>query len=528
MKKLLTMLLSATLLFTACTKGGENGKEVGKTDIDLSSYPIETDVTLTYFRPLSASISTLVENYGETDFAKQLSERTGVNIEYIHSSGGNDSETINLMIASNDLPDIMENNWISSYRGGAVRAISEGVIVDLAKYKEYAPGLFKILEENPEYDRQAKTDDGQYFGFPLIMGSPRLSISNGPAVRMDWLRELGLEVPETYDEWEVMLTAFKEKKGASAPFAMNGGGLSQLVGLMGARSGPYIKDGKVVYGPIQPEFKEAITRAADWYKKGLIDKNLPSVDAKMLTSQIITGKTGAALCAGGSGIGTYMPSGLLEDPDFDFCGIKFPTKNKGEISPWAASANLAITGNGTAAITTQCEHPELAAKFLDYLYTDEGYMFGNFGVEGVTYTMENGVPTYTELITNNPDGLKMNQALGMNVRAGTGTAFMCDPGYIDQYYALPQQKAALDAWSLSVEPARKLIPPALSYTTEESEEISNIMVEVDKYKAQMLIKFIMGVEPISKFDKFVKTIEDLNVERALEIYTTALNRYYKR
>ncbi len=525
MKKLLTALLASTLLFTACT--GKEGKEIEKKDIDLSSYPIETDVTLTYFRALATGISTLVENYADTEFAKELTKRTGVNVEYIHPAAGNTSESINLMIASNQLPDIVEHNWVSGYAGGAVKAIKERVIVDIGQYKEYAPALFKIFKENPEYDKSAKTDDGQYYGFPLILGSPRLCISFGPAVRMDWVRELGLEAPETIEDWEIMLTAFKEKKGAEAPLSLNNASISHLVAMLGAKNTPYIKDGKVVYGPIQPEYKEALAIAADWFKKGLLDNNLASVDAKMLASQLLTGKTGAAPIAGGSGIGVYMPSGVLEDPNFDLCGVKFPVKNKGEVNSFATVSH-AITGSGTAAITSQCKYPELAAKFLDYLYTDEGYMFGNFGIEGKTYTMVDGKPTYTEFITKNPDGLNMNQALGMNVRAGTGTAFSCDPGYIDQYYALPQQQAALDAWVLSVEEGRKKTLPTIMPNPEETEEYANIMAEVEKHKEQMLIKFIMGIEPIDKFDDFVKDMKKLNVERAMEIQTIALERYNKR
>lgn len=526
MKKLLTLLLTTTLLFTATACRKSNEEAVNK-NIDLSSYPIETDVTLTYFRALSSSVSTLVENYGETEFAKELSKRTGVNIEYMHPSAGNTSESINLMIASNKLPDIMENNWVTGYNGGAVKAIKERVILDIAPYKEYAPALFKIFEENPEYDKMAKTDDGQYYGFPLIMGSPRLCISVGPAVRMDWLRELGMDAPETIEDWEKMLTAFKEKDGVKAPLSLKYDSLNQFFNLLGASGKNYIKDGKVVYGPSQPEFKRAITIAADWFKKGLLDKNLASVDAKMLASQLIMGQTGASLVAGGSGIGSYMASGVLEDPDFDLAGVKYPTFEKGEVNPWAPVSHP-ITGNGTAAITSQCKFPELAAKFLDYLYTDEGYMFGNFGIEGKTYTMVDGKPIYSELITNNPEGLGMAQALGMNVRAGTGTAFSCDPGYIDQYYNLPQQKAALDAWSQSVELGRKQTIPTIMPNSEESEEYANIMAEVEKHKDQMVIRFIMGLESVEKFDDFVKDLNRLGLERAMEIQTAALKRYNDR
>jgi len=525
MKKFLTVLLAATVLLTACGKSED--KKIDKEKIDLSSYPIETDVTLTYFRSLPGTLSTLVENYGETEFAKQHTERTGIKIEYIHPAAGAVSESINLMIASNELADIIENNWLTGYRGGVVRAMQEKVIIDIGEYKEYAPGIFKLFSENPEWDKASKTDDGRYFGFPKIMGAPRLRISNGPAVRMDWLRDLGLEEPETIEEWEVMLTAFKEKKGATAPLSLNSGGISQLITILGANNGTYVKDGKVVYGPMQPEYKEAVATAADWFKKGLLDQNIASVDSKMLTNQIVTGKTGAASCAGGAGIGTYQPSGVKNDPNFDFAGVRFPSKVKGELSH-RSNINHPVIHDATAAVTSQCDYPELAIRFLDYLYTDEGYMFANFGVEGDTYTMVDGVPTYTEKITNNPDGLLMSQALGMNVRCTGGSSFSCAEEYIDQYYGLPQQRKALDAWTLNAEEASKYIVPAIMPTAEESEEYANLMTEIDKYKAQMLMKFIMGIEPMEKFDDFTAELERLGVERAMELQTEALKRYYKR
>ena len=40
-------------------------------------------------------------------------------------------------------------------------------------------------------------------------------------IRKDWLDDLGLEVPETIDEWYTALKAFKEEKGATAPLTLN-------------------------------------------------------------------------------------------------------------------------------------------------------------------------------------------------------------------------------------------------------------------------------------------------------------------
>ena len=49
MKKKHALIFILTALLTAsCTKGGSDKK-----DMDLSTYPIETDVELTYFMPLN-------------------------------------------------------------------------------------------------------------------------------------------------------------------------------------------------------------------------------------------------------------------------------------------------------------------------------------------------------------------------------------------------------------------------------------------------------------------------------------------
>ena len=85
-------------------KKGE--EKVGIENIDLSSYPVETDVTLTYFKTIPPTLSTVIENYGETEFSKELEKRTGIKVEYIHPAAGAVAESINLMIASNELCDI--------------------------------------------------------------------------------------------------------------------------------------------------------------------------------------------------------------------------------------------------------------------------------------------------------------------------------------------------------------------------------------------------------------------------------------
>ncbi len=520
--RILAFLLGLSLLLTACG-GPKNNVSTGNT-ADLSSYPIQTDETLTYWRALPVNISTSVDNFGATEIAQEFERRTGVKITYQHPAAGQETEALNLMISSNELPDIVLNTW-NLYAGGPQKAVDEEVILPLDDYKEYAPGYFSFLEKNPNYDKACKTDAGNYYAFLNIQDGNELLTVSGPVVRADWLRDLGLEAPKSVDDWTKMLTAFKEEKGAEAPFSFNYGNICYFFNMFDARFDTYVEDGVVKYPAMQPEFKKALITIREWFDNGLLDKNLVSVDKKLIDSQILTGKTGATITSGGGGIGQYMRSAVANDPNFDLLAVPYPTYS-GEPTKCVPMMQH-ITGTG-AAITTQAKNPALAAKVLDYFYTEEGHMLANFGIEGVGHNIVDGEPVYSDLIMNNPDGLTVSQALGLHMLAGNGGAFVLDKRYIHQYYSLPQQKTALENWTVGFDESFKYSLPVLTPTTEENAEYARIMTEVDKYKDQMIVKFINGIEPIENFDKFVDTLKQLGVERAMEVQTAALKRYMNR
>lgn len=525
MKKILLIVLACCMLLAACSGGEQtNGGKVG----NLDSYPLESDVTLTYFRNPPPALSTLVSNYGETNFAKNFAERVGVNIEYIQPAVGQLNEAFNLMMASGEYADMMEVNWLQVYAGGPSKAINDGTIVDLKDYKEYAPALFGILEKNEDYMRQIQTDDGRVYGFPLITGSPRQVSTTGPTVRKDWLDDLGLPVPETIGDWEIMLAAFRDEKGASAPMSFNyTNGSYHMFTLLSAVPEMYVDNGTVKFGPVQPEYREALKTLNKWYSEGLLDKNIASVDDKMLGSQLLNGATGASFLSGGREIGQYMVTGVEKDPNFDLMGVKWPTFEKGKMNECIPVA-FPIGIGTVSAVSAQSKSPELAVKVLDYLYTEEGNLFASFGVEGDTHTMVDGRPVYTEKITNNPEGLTMSQALAMNVKAGSSGSFMTSEDYLDQYYQLPQQKAALSEWVKGYEESMKRRIPNVTPSLEESSEYASIMNEVNKYVNQMVPKFIMGLESLEEYDAFLEQIKKLKIDRAVEIQQGAYERYMNR
>ncbi len=72
------------------------------------------------------------------------------------------------------------------------------------------------------------------------------------------------------------------------------------------------------------------------------------------------------------------------------------------------------------------------------------------------------------------------------------------------------------------------MPDHLSLTSEETEELAGIMTDINTYRDEMTLRFIVGDEPIANFDTFVRTIEGMGLARAAEIQNAALDRYLAR
>lgn len=153
-------------------------------------------------------------------------------------------------------------------------------------------------------------------------------------------------------------------------------------------------------------------------------------------------------------------------------------------------------------------------------------MLYNFGIEGESYTMKDGEPVYTEKITNNPDGLSMSAVMALYMQSYNTGPFVQDKRYMDQYASLPQQKQAWETWSKTN--AYEHLMPYLYMDEAESGEIAKLTNSVTTYQSEMVIKFIMGIEPIDNFDNFVQEMNNRGLQKILEAEQRAYERYKNR
>ncbi|MGO4370195.1 extracellular solute-binding protein [Paenibacillus sp. 2TAB19] len=546
MKRLLATTLGIAVLGTtliACSSNGGNAAN-GNTNTndsanqtqnaaEATTYPIKTDKKLSYWGEINGNLIGVKASHSEVPFFQDWQKQTGVSLDFTAPPTGQVKEALNVMLASGDLPDMIEFNFLGDFPGGPEKAINDGYILKLNDLiDKYAPNLKKFLQENPDIDKMVKTDNGSYYAFPFIRGDEYLRVFQGPIVRQDWLDELGLPVPETIDDWTATLTAFKEKKGAAAPFAVvskprffNESGNGAFLGAFGVTRGFYLEDGAVKFGPAENGYKEYLSLFSDWYKKGLIDKNIATADSKALDGNVASGATGATVGNAGGGIGKWQPLVAANDPKAVLVAAPYPVLKKGD-TPKFGQKHKAYASEGTVAITTAAQNPELAVRMLDYGYSEEGRMFFNFGTEGVSYEMKDGYPTYTDLLMKNPDKLAPAQAISLYARGSYNGPFIQDKRYAEQFFALQTQRDAVNIWQKT--DADKYSLPPITPTPEESTEFATIMNDVNTLVDEMTLKIILGSDSPDQFESYVQKMKSLNLDRAIEIQTAALERYNNR
>ncbi|MDF2815024.1 MAG: extracellular solute-binding protein family 1 [Paenibacillus sp.] len=497
-----------------------------------TTYPMKTTTTLSFWQEMTGNLTGVKSSQNDVPFYQEWQKVTGVPIKYITAPPNQGKEVLNVMLASGDLPDMIDYNF-HGFPGGPEKAIKDGYILRLNDViDKYAPNLKKYLKENPEIDKMAKTDNGSYYAFPFFRGDPSLMVFQGPIIRKDWLDELGLPIPITIDDWYTTLKAFKEKKGATAPASfvglprpLNEFSNGAFVGAFGVNRNFYKEDGKIKFGPMEAGYKEFLATFRKWYAEGLIDKNLATADVKVLDANFVSGATGATVGNTGGGIGRWQPLIEAKDPKAVLAAAPYPVLKKGD-TPKFGQKDHAFTPGGMVVITAKSKNVELAAKMLDFGYSKEGGLFFNFGTEGVSYKMENGYPKYTDLLMKNPDKLVPAQAMALHIRGNSGGPFIQDKRYIEQYLALPTQREAIVTWA-KTDIDKYQLPP-ITPTPEESTEFAKIMTDINTLVDEMTLKIILGTESVDSFEKYVDKMKSIKIDRAIEIQAAALDRYNKR
>ena len=165
------------------------------------------------------------------------------------------------------------------------------------------------------------------------------------------------------------------------------------------------------------------------------------------------------------------------------------------------------TGNGKSIAN--------AAKFLDWLYTDEAMELVSWGKEGETYEVVDGKKKF---ITDEA-GTMANTMYGFQLY---GTFARLDPLAAEAM----QSETTVESEKMLVEHTLPSYPVTLwlDFDDEEQAVIDTYNVSIATYANEMLQKFLLGQEPLSKFDEFCEELRTLGVDELLAAYESAYNR----
>ena len=500
---------------------------LGNVDLPLTDDP----VTVTMWMGVNPNVLKITEDIGnDCALWNELATRTGVSLDFTVVNPDTESEKFNLMVASNDLSDII-SNATTLYTNGGEAAVADEILIDHLPYltEELTPQICKLMEAYPDAVPEALTESGWLAGMPQLSMQTETTQTFGPMIRKDWLDELGLDVPETYDELHDVLKAFKEKKGADAALVLNyaatgiNNGLVQGYGINGlvadaAMSEPYYQvDDTVMYGPIQPEFKEYLTMVHDWYEEGLIWQYFMSFTdfQNPPTDVILADRTGVFY-----GEVTYIAT--LEDASttegFELVAIPDFVQKSGDTIPF--KEERAYAASTPWSISTQCECPELLMQWCNYMYTDEGALLCNYGLEGESFEYdENHVPVFTDLVLNNPD---MSTTVALFMYCLDRGPFYRDETREQSGYT-QAQKDASSIWQSNLSVGRGIGSTALN--TEESSEVNQFYGDIKTYIEQSVLEFIIGNRDLTEFDAFVDHIEGMGIDEVTACYQAAYERY---
>jgi len=305
--------LLSTYLLSACHQNNGIDQQVMKEaetasiDQNFAFSKYNPQIELTFVREYSDDLDDLFkdlpgESLQDNRWSRLYKQVLGIDIQYDWIAGSDQYyKKLGAAIASGDIPDVVRVD------AQQLRQLNnDGLIQDLSEvYELYASPLTKkVLSQEGTGPFEMATLDGKLMGIPetdsSIEGATYLWI------RTDWLDRLGLQPPRTMDDLLTISEAFTEMdpdmNGEKDTFglAVTYHLWDPVMGVTGFMAGynafPKLwledKSGKLVYGGIQPEVKNALKALQDMYQKGQIDSEFAFKNGIKVSKQIAEGKIG--------------------------------------------------------------------------------------------------------------------------------------------------------------------------------------------------------------------------------------------
>lgn len=503
MKRSLCRILSVLLLAAVL---------LGSTALADATYPIEAENNkLTFWCPIQPIAAKYMASYNDHIIYSEISNNTGMDVDFQNVAPADAATQLGLIVASGDLPDIMQIRGL--YPGGAAAGVSEGIFVDLTSYlEEYAPDYYAAIRSSDLCYRLATAADGSVYAFQVL--KPTAPAFTRMMYRQDVMDELGLDIPKTLADYEEDFAIMKEA-GIAGVNIENTGRNNMLMWPFGITSDWCLdEEGNVQFGQYTEAYRDYLTQMNDWYSKGYIYKdfmsNLSDSELNALWVNKVIGMYSSAV---------DLANSLAVGNGFEAVVLPYVRAEEGQSLHFEVTSTefLPEPNFGTTVIAADSDNIEAAIRYMNYYYTQEGADLCNWGIKDVHYVEDaNGQKTFTDAMLNNPDmplaDVQMNFKIHMTAKWSEADV-TCNPNVVSNEDALAKRMAYSD--DETVDNAQVL--PPFPFSAQGSEDRANIMNDITTYVDEMTLKFITGITPLSEFDNYLAQIKAMGIEDAIAI-----------
>ncbi len=531
--------LVLVVLLAGCSQGGNQagGEEEKQNDSQTSeaangdgaggtSEPKET--TVLKFWNLDGNA--LDGSYG----VKAVEEKFGVEVEFVPAARDTFSETLNLQIASGDIPDWWKEPSFPDYdkflqQGVAAEIPQEYIEEHMPKYVSW---LKRYLGDDPyKYVRR----DGKIYALPVLwdIGIDGLQLG----FREDWLKKVGInETPDTLEETEAALTAFRNEdpdgNGNKDTYGITGSAgnvesmFSSVFGAFDAYPNIFQeRDGKIVRGEIEPGAKQALEVLKRWYDNELIDPEFVVNKGNNVEDKVLTDKVGAveyywwSFLPGSAFLGgeSWYDKMKAKHPDFNWAtvgGVKGPDGKYGISQYHPSFASGVMFGKHLNE-----DHD----KLIKYLQVFEASMFEpeiyeklQFGEKDKTWKFND--KGLVEFIPPYDDEQERK-------KAGIGGYSM--PGSFNDYDFQTSYTSEESLRELAKETRAKgarvidILAPFNKPVYNEYQD------KLEQFTLQTFVDFITGRKSLNDFDKFVDEWKRMGGDKVMEEAQKIYEESYK-
>lgn len=453
-----------------------------------------------------------------------INDTVGANMRTDENSGK--TEALNLMLASGNIPDIVGSSRLKDFVN---QYGPEGAFLPLNELiEEHAPNLKAFLDERPEIASAISAADGNMYYVPYL---PDGKYGRAYFIRYDWLDALELDVPESVEEVEEVLRAFKTQDpngnglADEVPyFARQWPELIRLVTLWDGRSSGsdtyhdfMVVDGKIEHPYAGEGYRDGISNLARWYEEGLVDAEVftrGSSAREYLLSENLGGMTHDWFAS------TSGYNRLSDSIDgFSFKAFAPPASVSGV--RMEEHRRIPIKPDGWAIGHTN-EHPVETIKYFDFWFTEKGRRLANFGAEGEQYTMVDGQPVFTDAVLNSDEPVNAQLwGVGSQLQA---RGFFQDYSYEEQW----SNEYALEGIALYDE-GDYLIDQFLgvAFTADEQRVYDRSWPSIRDYMLERQQAWVLGTGDVMEdWDDYIATVNDMGLQDVLEVMNTAYERQY--